>query len=181
MYSRRHSAAEPWKRPTSETVGTRIVSRCSPSSIRPLDPTSQQPHLRRRSGEKPFIVVLPLDHCGFWPQPGVEPGPTMSCSPSCIRRRLHAGDNHSRELPNPPLKANRERESNPLCHVLPLAFASQNPKRPTRGLERPIHLPDVVPSGFGSFVFHTSTASIRAIQWSGSSWPEANAAITSNT
>jgi hypothetical protein len=47
--------------------------------------------------EKRLIVILPLDHCGLWPQPGVEPGPTrryaeirvkcghIACNPLKIR------------------------------------------------------------------------------------------------
>ncbi len=58
-----------------------------PPSIRRPFLISNLPSLRRRSRGENIIVVLPLDHRGFWPRPGVEPGPTMPCSSSCIRRR----------------------------------------------------------------------------------------------
>src|SRR5690349_7171286 len=79
----------------------------------------------------------------------------------------------------------RNGDQTPPWSCTPVGIRQKIFRRGRQGSVETGHLEDVVPPAFGPFLsctaLQTATASIRAIQWSASSCPEANAAITSNT
>ena len=155
-----------------------------PTSIRPTFLTnSRVPSLRRQSGGETPHRCPAVRPRSFSLRPGVEPGPTMPCSSSYIRRRCPRWRQSLTRASRSTFEGKPGTGVEPALPCTPAGIRQPTSEGADKTTGETQHFSrcSPFPHSAPSFSFYNSTASIRAIERSASSCPEANAEITSNT